>query len=51
MGIRGTLGTFGAAFGTWAFSTVAESLSLGSALLSAGVFAAVGSLALAVIFR
>lgn len=51
MGIRGTLGTFGAAFGTWAFSTVAESLSLGSALLSAGVFAAVGSLVLAVIFR
>lgn len=51
MGVRGTLGTFGAAFGTWAFSTVAGSFSLAGALFSAGVFAALGSLVLAATFR
>jgi len=51
MGIRGTLGTFGAAFGTWAFSTIAGSFSLSSALLSAGVFAALGSIVLGIVFR
>ncbi len=51
MGIRGTLGTFGAAFGTWAFSSVAGSFSLSTSLLAAGVFAALGSIILGVIFR
>lgn len=51
MGVRGTLGTFGAAFGTWAFSTVAGSFSLSGALFSAGLFAAAGSVLLAFLFR
>ncbi len=51
MGIRGTLGTFGAAFGTWTFSTIAGSFSLSGALLSAGVFAALGSIVLGIVFR
>ena len=51
MGIRGTLGTFGAAFGTWAFSLIAGSFSLGGSLLVAGIFAALGSLVLGVLFR
>lgn len=51
MGVRGTLGTFGAAFGTWAFSSLAQSFSLAGSLLSAGLFAALGSLVLAFIFR
>lgn len=46
MGVRGTLGTLGAAFGTLVFSNLAESLTLSSSLLIAGVFAAVGSMAL-----
>lgn len=51
MGVRGTLGTFGAAFGTWAFSTLAGSFSLAGSLLSAGVFAGLGSVVLGFIFR
>lgn len=51
MGIRGTLGTFGAAFGTWAFSTLAGNFSLAGSLLSAGVFAGLGSIVLGFIFR
>jgi len=51
MGIRGTFGTFGAAFGTWAFSAVAGSFSLSVSLLAAGVFAAIGSIVLGIIFR
>jgi predicted MFS family arabinose efflux permease len=51
MGIRGTLGTFGAAFGTWAFSTVAGTFSLGQSLFAAGIFAGLGSLLLGVLFR
>ncbi|MBS3736138.1 MAG: MFS transporter [Candidatus Bipolaricaulota bacterium] len=51
MGIRGTLGTLGAAFGTWAFSILAGSFSLAGSLLAAGVFAALGSVVLGFIFR
>lgn len=51
MGIRGTLGTLGAAFGTWAFSILAGSFSLAGSLLTAGVFAALGSVVLGFIFR
>lgn len=51
MGVRGTLGTFGAAFGTWAFSTLAGSFSLAGSLFSAGVFAGLGSILLGFIFR
>lgn len=51
MGIRGTLGTLGAAFGTWTFSTVAGSFSLAGALLSAGLFAAMASLLFGFLFR
>ncbi len=46
MGVRGTLGTLGAAFGTLIFSNLAQSLSLGPSLLIAGVFTAFGSIAL-----
>ena len=43
MGIRGTLGTFGAALGTWIFSGVADSFSLETSLLFAGIVTIVGS--------
>lgn len=46
MGIRGTLGTFGAAFGTWAFSGLAGFFSLSIALTLAGITAALGSILL-----
>lgn len=46
MGVRGTLGTLGAAFGTLVFSNLAQSLSLSSSLLVAGAFIALGSIAL-----
>lgn len=46
MGVRGTLGTLGAAFGTMVFSNLAQSLTLSSSLFLAGVFAAVGSVIL-----
>lgn len=51
MGIRGTLGTFGAAFGTWMFSSIAASLSLSSSLLIAGFFAIICSLLLGVLSK
>lgn len=51
MGIRGTLGTLGAAFGTWAFSSLAASLSLDDALFFAGVFTVASSIVLGLVFR
>lgn len=51
MGVRGTLGTLGAAIGTGTFSTLAASLSLSDALLIAGLFTVAGSLILGRIFR
>lgn len=46
MGVRGALGTLGAAFGTLVFSNLAQSFSLGPSLLMAGVFTAFASIAL-----
>ncbi len=51
MGIRGTLGTLGAAFGTWTFSSLAAQLSLGNALSLAGGFTIAGSIVLGLAFR
>lgn len=44
MGVRGTLGTLGAAFGTWVFSAIADQMTLSLALLLAGAFTAAASL-------
>ena len=46
MGVRGTLGTFGAAFSTLVFSNIAQNVNLSFSLLLAGAFAALGSIAL-----
>ncbi len=46
MGIRGTMGTFGAALGTWVFSGVADSFSLETSLMFAGIITVVGSILL-----
>lgn len=51
MGIRGTMGTMGAAFGTWFFSLLAGQLTLASSLLIAGSSTIVGAFLLGWLYR